>query len=451
MTQQAEKKRESVTSASGPDASFGPSSDVGSYVFAGSLVAFLLVGVVGVWAATTELAGAVLAPGAVVVDGNVKKLQHLSGGIIGSIHVKNGDSVAAGDVLVRLDDTITRANLQVVTKQLDEMAGRAARLKAERDGLDEVPLPAAFSGRRSEPQIAEILAGEQSLFESRLKTREGQKAQLSERIDQLVDEGEGVINQTDAKQREIDLIARELDQLADLEEKKLVTSQKMMSMRREVARLDGEVAHLKAQAAQLRGKISEIRLQILQIDQELRTEIVKELRDIQAKEGELIERKTAAEDQLRRVDIRAPQDGIVHQMSVTTIGGTLNPGEPILQIVPQNERLVIDARIAPQDIDQARASRAALIRFPAFNQRTTPEVSGRVVRLSPEVITEQPSGQMHYLARIEIDDDQMARLGGLKLLPGMPVEVQIRTGDRTAFTYLMKPLTDQFAKAFRER
>lgn len=433
----------------GPTAS--ASSDVRPYVFGGSLVVFILVGGIGGWAATTPLSGAVLAPGSVVVDGNVKKVQHLHGGIVGAIKVKNGDAVKAGDLVMQLDETVTRANLQVIVKQLDELAGRTERLKAERDNKDKIRVATLFEGRLDNPSVREIVSGEQSLFESRRESRESQKAQLRERILQLREEGYGVLKQMDAKAQEISLIAAELESLKPLEKEKLVTSQKMMSLRRETARLDGEKAQLQAAAAQGKGRIAEIEVQLVQIDQELRTEIVKELREIQAREAELVERKVAAEDQLRRVDIRAPQDGVVHQLAVHTVGGVINPGEPVMIIVPQTEKLVIEARVAPQDIDQARSSRSAAVRFPAFNQRTTPEVDGVVTRISPEVITEQQSGISYYLARVELPEDQMKRLDGLTLVPGMPAEVQIRTGDRTALSYLWKPVADQFAKAFRER
>lgn len=428
-----------------------PSSDVRSYILGGTLVALLLVGGIGGWAATTDIAGAVLASGTVVVDGNVKKVQHLSGGIVGSIHVTNGDQVTAGDLLLRLDDTVVRASHQVITKQLDEMAGRSARLKAERDGQERLVVPEIFWNRLDDPQIGEIIDGEQSLLESRRQTRDGQKAQLRERISQLRDEGDGIVKQFAAKSREVNLIDIELASLKDLEAQRLVTSQKMMAMRREVARLDGEGAQLQAQAAQSKGRIAEIELQILQIDQELKSEIAKELREIQAKEAELVERRVAAEDQLKRVEIRAPQAGLVHQLAVHTVGGVVNPGEPIMILVPQGEKLVIEARLAPQDIDQARASRTASVRFPAFNQRTTPEVQGTVARISPEVTTVQQTGQSYFTARIELADDQIARLDGLKLVPGMPAEVQIRTEDRTVLSYLWKPVADQFSKAFRER
>ena len=427
------------------------SADINRYVTAGMVVTFLLFGCIGVWGATTDIAGAVLAPGTVTVDGNVKKVQHLNGGIVGSIHVKNGDHVAAGDLLLRLDETVTRANLQIITKQLDEFAGRAARLKAERDGLDSIPFAPAFAGRQGEPSVDEIVAGEASLFASRRHTRQGRKAQLAERISQLHDEGEGIARQIEAKSREADLIADELLALQELEQQKLVTSQKMMSMRREVARLDGEKAQLQAAAAQSRGRITEIELQILQLEQEFKTEIVKELRDIQAREAELMERRVAAEDQLRRVELRAPQAGIVHQLAVHTVGGIVGPGEQLMLLVPQGEKLVIDARIAPQDIDQARSSRSAIVRFPAFNQRTTPELQGRVSSISPEVVSEPNTGQSYFTARIEIDDDELQRLDGLNLVPGMPADVQIRTGDRTVLSYLWKPISDQLSNAFRER
>jgi len=225
----------------------------------------------------------------------------------------------------------------------------------------------------------------------------------------------------------------------------------MMALRREVARLDGEKAQLIAAGAQTRGRIAEIELQILQIDQELRTEIVRELRDIQAREAELVERKVAAEDQLKRVDIRAPQAGIVHQLAVHTVGGVVSPGEALMVIVPQEEKLVIEARLAPNDIDQARAATRASVRFPAFNQRTTPEIEGRVAKISAELVHERETGQAYFLTRVELTEEQLKRLEGLRLVPGMPAEVLIKTGDRTALSYLWKPVEDQFAKAFRER
>lgn len=422
-----------------------------AYFIAGLVVSFSLVGGLGVWAATTEIAGAVIAPGLVVVETSVKKVQHPTGGVVGEIRVRNGMKVEAGDLLIRLDETITRANLQAITKQLDELLISEARLKAERDDASSYSLPDALKPRAQEPAIAEILHGEQSLFRTRRSANEGAKAQLQERVVQLKDEHGGILAQIDAKTREIGLIATELDSLIELEEKQLVTSAKMAALRREKARLDGELGQYKATAAQTNGRVAEIGLQALRLEQEFKTEVVRDLRETQSKIAELTERRVAAEDQLRRVEIRAPQSGLVHQLSVFTVGGVVNPSEPVMLIVPENDRLVIDARIAPKDIDQIHIDQSTWVRFSTFNQRTTPELIGEVMTLSADLSRDQVTGESYFTARVAIPDSELQKLGENRLLPGMPAEVQIKTAERTALSYLLKPLTDQFSRAFRER
>lgn len=426
-------------------------TSVKRYVFVGFLTLFLLIGGLGGWAATTNLAGAVLAPGVVVVASNVKKIQHPTGGVVGNIFVKNGDHVKAGDVLVRLDETVTRAQLQVITKQMDELVGRQARLQAERDDADQVVFPDGLLQRSSEPAVVQILSGEKSLFESRTSARKAQKDQLGERIDALKEEVSGLTSQAEAKARELDLIGKELAGLETLEAQRLVPTSKMMAIRREGARLEGEKAQLQAAAGSTRGKIAETELQRLGIDVEAKSEIVKELRETEGKLVELTERRTAAEDQLRRVDLKSPVDGIVFQMTVFTVGGVINPAEPLMQIVPAGDRLVVEARIAPQDIDQARSHEEASIRFPAFNQRTTPTVNGRVLGISADITHDPQNNISYFTARIEIPDGELEKLMGQKLSPGMPADVQIATTARTALSYMMKPMEDAFSKAFRER
>lgn len=428
-----------------------PSTRVRGYLLAGLAMTLFLTGGIGFWAANTEIAGAVIAPGVVVVESSVKKVQHPTGGVVGEIAVKNGDKVKAGDLLLRLDETVTRANLQVISKQLDEMTARQARLEAERDGAVDVNTPEGFKARLEEPAIQQMIAGEQTLFKSRNQSREGQKAQLRERIEQLKEEIAGVTGQIEAKGKEIELMHEELASLEQLESKQLVTTSRMVALRRDGARLEGEFGQLRANAAKAKGQISEIELQILRIDQDFKTDLMKELRETQAKIGEFTERRVAAMDQLKRVDIRAPQEGLVHQLSVHTVGGVVNPGEPILLIVPENDKLVVEARIAPHDIDQALISKTALIRFSAFSQRTTPELVAEVIRISADLTKDQQTGESYYVARLQIPDDELAKLAPHKLVPGMPADVQIRTQNRTALSYILKPVQDQFAKAFRER
>jgi HlyD family secretion protein len=421
------------------------------HLLGGLAVVALLAGGVGGLAATTELAGAVIAPGTMVVDTNVKKVQHPTGGVVGELRVRDGDRVKSGDIVVRLDETITQANLAIVVKSLNEMQARLARLEAERDDAADVQFSAELLRRSADVEVKRAIDGERNLFHLRRKARAGQKQQLGERISQLREEIQGLAGQAAAKKREIELIGTELEGVRDLWRKNLVQIQRVTALERDSARLEGERGQLIAATAQSKGKISEIELQIIQIDQELRSEVAKELREVQAKIAELVERKVAAEDQLKRIDIRSPQDGVVHQLAVHTVGGVITAGEAMMLIVPEADNLTVEAKLNPQDIDQVHPGQKATLRFSAFNQRTTPELTGLVTRVSADLTTDQRSGVSYYTARISIPEEEVARLGGLKLLPGMPLEAFIQTGDRTVLSYLTKPLTDQIARAFRGR
>jgi HlyD family secretion protein len=425
---------------------------VRNYMIGGLAVVFVMLGGAGVWAARTQIAGAVVASGVVVVESSVKKVQHPTGGVVGEILVKNGDVVKAGDVVMRLDQTVTHANLQLIERQLDEVAVRGARFGAERDNANAVPVPESFKGREAELEGKKILASERTLFESRRDSREGQKSQLKERVGQFDEEIAGLQVQIDAKSKELQLIAQELKGLEELEAKQLVLTSKMVAMRREAARLDGERGSLISSVAQTKGKISEINMQILRIDQDFRTDLMKELRENEARQSELEQKRIAAQDQLKRVDILAPQSGLVHQLTVHTIGGVINPSDSIMLIVPENDKLVIDAKISPQDIERLLNSKSALVRLPAFNSRTTPELEAKLKSVAGDVTTDQQTNEQYYMARVELLDGELAKLGeGNKLLPGMPADVQIRTESRTALSYLVKPLTDQITKGWRER
>ncbi len=420
------------------------------HLLAGLSVLVLLGGGMGGWAATTELAGAVVAPGSVVVDSHIKKVQHPTGGVVGAIRVRDGDRVQAGELVVRLDDTITRANLAVITKALNELAARQGRLEAERDGLSTISVRPELRGRSADQEIAMLLRGEQSLFKLRHEAREGLRAQLKERIGQLHEQITGLQEQTGAKADEIKLIQNELEGVRGLWRKNLVPISRVTQLEREATRLKGERGQLMATIAQAKGRISETELQNIQIDQDLRSEVAKELREIQAKSAELIEKRVAAEDHLKRIDIRAPQAGIVHQLSVHTVGGVIAGGDPLMLIVPEADELAIEVKVAPQDIDQLTIGQEAVLRLSAFNQRTTPQIKGTVSLVAADLTQDQKTGTVFYTARITVERDEMARLHGLKLVPGMPVEAFIQTGQRTALSYLIKPLSDQITRAFRE-
>ena len=422
-----------------------------SHLLGGLAVVALLAGGVGGLAATTELSGAVIAPGSLVVDSNVKKVQHPTGGVVGELRARDGDKVKAGDIVVRLDETITQANLAIVVKSLNELQSRLARLEAERDNVDTIVFPAELVARAGDPELARSMTGERNLFEFRKSARAGQKAQLRERIAQLKEEIQGLNGQVAAKKRETELIGQELEGVRDLWRKNLVQIQRVTALERDAARLEGERGQLIASTAQAKGKISEIELQILQIDQDLRSEVAKDLREVQGKIAELVERKVAAEDQLKRIDIRAPQNGMVHQSTVHTVGGVITPGEAIMLIVPEADALTVEAKLAPQDIDQVRVGQTAALRFSAFSQRTTPELDGVVSRVSADLTTDQRTGAAYYVVRITLSESELARLEGLRLVPGMPVEAFIRTGERTVLSYVMKPFTDQITRSFRSR
>jgi membrane fusion protein, type I secretion system len=414
------------------------------------VVSVLVVGVGG-WAATAVISGAVVASGSVVVDSNVKKVQHPTGGIVGELRVRDGDRVHAGDVVVRLDETVTRANLSIVTKGLGEMMARKARLESERDGLDTITFPAQLVAETDDPDRAVAMDSERKLFNLRKTARSGQKAQLRERIAQLGEEIAGLAAQQNSKAKEIALIERELAGVRDLWKQNLVQLTRLTALEREAARLDGERGQLVAAAAQAKGKIAETALQILQIDQDIASDVAKELREVDGKIGELVERKVAAEDQLKRTDIRAPQDGTIFQLAVHTIGGVITAGDPIMLIVPEADNLSVEVKVNPQDIDQLQLKQKAILRFSAFNIRTTPEIEGVVTRISADASTDQRTGQSYYTVRIAMLADQIERLGEVKLLPGMPVEAFMQTRARTMLSYLIKPLHDQFLRAFREK
>lgn len=422
---------------------------ISRHLIAGAAVAIFLVGGVGGWAASNRIAGAVIAQGTLVVDSDVKRVQHPTGGVVAELRVREGQRVNAGDVVIRLDETQTRAALSVVTKSLDELAARQARLEAERDGLNSVTFPPEFTLRRSESELARVIAGEQKLLEARKAARDGQVAQLRERISQLRDQIKGAEDQIAAKRREVAFINQELKGLRELFQRQLTPLSRLTALERDATRIEGDQAALMSSIAQLKGRIAETELQIIQISQDLHSEVGKDLADIRAKASELVERKVASDDQLKRIDIRAPQEGVVHQLTAHTVGGVIAPGETIMLIVPDSDDLSVEARVDPQDIDKLYRDQPATLRFAAFNQQTTPEITGAVLRISPDLTTDQKTGARYYTLRIGMLGDELARLGGQRLVAGMPVEAFVKTEERNVLSYLMKPLMDQAARVFR--
>lgn len=420
-------------------------------VRAGAAMTTLLAFGISGWAANAQLASAVIAPGLLVVASNVKRVQHPTGGVVSELRVRDGAFVEAGEILIRLDETATRAGLGVITKRMDELLARQSRLAAEQAGAAEIIPPPEFVRRSDDPDIARLARDEAALFAARRDARLGLVSQLRERIEQMNEQILGLHEQVESKKRELGLIRKELIGVRELWRKNLIQITRVTSLEREEARLDGERGALLSTIAQAKGRISETQLQIRQLDQDLARDVGKELSEVRAGLAELAERRVAAEDLLNRIDIRSPQAGVVHQLAVHTVGGVIAAGEQIMLIVPQTEALFVESRLSPQDIDQVRVGLQATMRFPAFNQRTTPELKGQIDYVSADISQDSKTGQNFYSLRISLAKDQTELLGGMKLLPGMPVETFIRTGDRTVISYLTKPLADQVARAWRER
>ncbi|MDE1157446.1 MAG: HlyD family type I secretion periplasmic adaptor subunit [Neorhizobium sp.] len=431
-------------------------------LLAGAAIVLMVFGAGG-WAATAQLSGAVIGSGRLVVEDEVKNVQHKEGGIVGRILVHEGSSVDAGEVLVTLDDTLPRANLAIVTGQIGQLTARRGRLVAERDGSEEMAMPAqtdagdtalAKSDVGGEAAAQGYLAGEKALFEARKRTIEGQKAQLNERIRQIGKQTDGLNVRLDAKVEELHWVGQELTRVKNLSDQGLVQFTRLSELQRSRAELEGERGQLIADIARAKTQVAETDVQILQLDEDRRSEVLEELRDVDNKIAQLSEQRVAAQDQLSRIDIRAPQAGVVHDLTIHTVGGVVPAGETIMQVVPVQDALVAEARIRPQDIDQVVQGQKAVLRFSAFDQRTTPELDGTVSRVAVDLTIDRdrqsswPDGW--YTIRATVPKAELARLGSLKLLPGMPVELFLQTGERSALSYLVKPLADQIARAMRE-
>lgn len=402
------------------------------------------------WAAGTDLASAIIAPGVVAVENSTRKVQHPSGGVVAQLLVREGQEVEAGQVLLRLDATLQQASQSIVSKARDQSMARQARLEAERDNLRVVATPVLLVTRLGEPQAQAAMVSERQLFVDRQQSREGQKKQLRERIEQLKQTIGGHDLQQRTKTEEIVLIEQEYTAVKTLLEKGMMTIDRVNALARGIARLRGERGQLVASIAEARARIAETELELLQVDQKFREQVSQELRDLLVQQGELVEREIAANDQLKRIDITAPSKGRVQQLVVHTVGGVISPAEPLMQIVPLDEDLLVEARIDPQDIDQVALGQAVRLRMSAFNRSTTPELNGTLSRLSADLVVDPQTGVGSYRAGIRINKDELSRLPGLTVLPGMPVESMIQTGQRTVLSYLLKPLGDHAQRAFRE-
>ncbi len=421
------------------------------HLLVGVLVCLLLVGGFGGWSAYARISGAVIAPGVIIVDGQRKQVQHKEGGIIGDILVKEGEQVAAGQQLIRLDDKLPRANLGIITKQSDKLMVRIARLSAERDRADKITFPPQIIDRLpGDPDLAAAVAGEKSLFSARVNIVQSQKQQTDERVARLKEEIVGLAAQRDAKKTEIDFIEEELSGLEKLHKQGHVTLTRIIALKRQRTRLKGELGQFIANIGAARGRIAEVKIQLTQFEQQALAEVARDLREAESSLTELQERRVVAEDQLKRLDINAPVAGIVHELQVHTIGGVIPPGALIMSLVPLQDSLFVHAQVSPTDIDQLHVGQRARIRFLAFNQRTTPEFDGTVDRVSADLSTDQNTGRSYYTVRLKYDLPEQRSDEEFQVVPGMPVEVLAQTADRTALSFLVKPVTDHLSRMFRE-
>jgi HlyD family secretion protein len=405
----------------------------------------------GGWLTLVPLAGAVVVPGSLVVQSNVKTIQHPTGGIVAEIPVQNGMRVKAGDLLLRLDATQAQASLDTVSKQLDDARARIARLSAERDGLDRFETPAKFSARLNEDSIKSLLASEDSLFKARSSARQSQRELLQNRVLQLGEEIKGHESQIESKGKELELITSELAGVQELYDKRLVPLTRLTTLQRDRARIEGERGQLMSAIAETKSKIGEAQLQIVKLDQDFRTDVVKELGETEAKKAELVQKAVSAQDVIDRIEIRAPTSGLVHQLSAHTIGGVIKGSDTIMEIVPDSDDLQVEAKLDPKDIDQVRIGQKAFVRFSAFNARVTPQVTGEVSFVSADTSQDTRSPQSFYTVRVTLSEEERHRLAGDQLVSGMPAEVFMQTGSRTMLSYLFKPIMEQLGRAFVER
>ncbi|MBM2575819.1 HlyD family type I secretion periplasmic adaptor subunit [Jannaschia sp. Os4] len=421
----------------------------------GVLGLVVLLGGFGAWAATSRIAGAIIAPGAVAVESNRQVVQHPDGGLVREILVREGDEVAAGSAMVRLDDTVLATRAEVLRGQLWEVEARAARRAAERDGAADAEAIAfpddLLAAAAGDPEVAALVQGQRDLLAATADTRARQVEQLRRRQDQIAAQIEGTEAQQAALVRQRDLIESELADQQGLLDRGLTQATRVLALQRQQAGLEGQVGELVAAAARLEGQRTEIDIQILRLDDEVRQGAITELRDLRAQALQLRAELRAAEDALSRLVIAAPVDGVVYDLQVFGAGAVIRPADPVAYLVPQDRPLVIQARIAPTDVDQVFPGQPVTLRLPTFDARTTPELFGSVVRVSPDAFTDQATGATFYAVEVLPDAGELDRLPPeAVLLPGMPVETYLRTTDRTPIAYLVKPLADYFARAFRE-
>lgn len=424
-------------------------------LIAGFLAMIVLFGGLGIWSVRAQIAGAVVANGMVQVESNRQVVQHPDGGVVGEILVKDSDVVKQGDVLIRLDGKRLQSELSVIEGQLREIAARKARLIAERDGSDAIDfaphlqLDASANASTAEA-VARLVRGETTLFRARLDSLAQEQNLLQEQNRQIDNRIRGINAQLEAMRAQAELLSKETEDQQRLLEQQLTQASRVSELLREEANLFGQIGRLEAEVAELRGQAASNDIALLQLRTRRREEAVTLLRDMQFREIELTQRAIVLQDTLSRQDIRAPVDGIVYGMEVFARQSVVQPAQRLMYIIPQDQPMVVSARVESINVDEVYVGQEASLRFPAFDQREVPEMTGVVSRISADVLTDDVTGMTYYSVEILPLQEELEKLGEHVLLPGMPVEGFIKTGDRTPLTYLLQPMTSFFSKAFRE-
>lgn len=412
------------------------------------IVTALIVGLFGL-AALVQTTGAVIASGEVTVESRVKQIAHPTGGVIAAVFVHEGDHVKRGQPLMRLDSTVSGTSASRLGESLEQLLAQSGRLTAERDGLSAIPWPAELRNNKS-PSARTAMQEESRLFSLRKQARFNEQAQYAARIRQTQSQITSLQAQMGAADKQAALIQPERDGVRSLYKRGLVTITRLNQLERTSVDLEGTSASLSSQIAEAHGRIAELRQQQIEAQQNARSQAGADLSAVVAKLNDQQIRSAAADDALDRSVLTAPYDGIIDKLAYTTIGGVVPPTQTIMEVVPDSDKLVVQVRINPADIDQLRINQPAVLRFSAFSAQTTPELNGKLIHVSAERTTEERTGQSYYKAQIEVSDEEMRRLGELKLLPGMPVEAFVQTTRRSLLSYITKPLRDQFSRAFKE-
>jgi HlyD family secretion protein len=419
-------------------------------LFVGYTSILVMVGGFGAWAQLSNINGAVIANATIVAESYSKRVQHQIGGTVLKILIKDGDRVTAGQALVELDPTDAKSELAIIEKTIDELEVKKARLQAQRDGVRELKLPDRISAKKTDEKIAEIISGQLKLLQSTTDSLKGKLDQLKQQEEQMKEQISGIDAQMESKKSQVDLIKEELTGLKKLQAKGLVPKSRILAVEREEARLEGENGELRASKASTQNRIGEVALRALQLQEDLRTEALTELRDTEGKIGEFSERQISLSSKVARTTINAPITGTIYQMAVHTEGGVIGPGETLMLIVPEGDDLVLQAQVSPNDIDQVHTGQQARVRFPSFNSRTTPEIFGEVQQVAADISRADANTPPFYAVRLILTAKELAKLGDNKLKPGMNAEAFIQTTSRSPMSYLLKPLIDQFAHSMRE-